>query len=110
MTTDTPPGTRRRPGLGAADQADFAARLRIIAEHWHSTDRLARATGVSASAFRKWLKGAAEPGRDRLVALAAAAGVNVSWLAQGDGPEPEGSVLAAHASVAHASVTRSAQD
>ena len=44
--------------------------------------------GVSPSAFRKWLKGQAEPSRERLVALARAAGVGVAWLADGEGPEP----------------------
>ncbi len=43
---------------------------------------------VSPSAFRKWLKGEAEPSRERLVALARAAGVGVAWLAEGEGPEP----------------------
>jgi phage repressor protein C with HTH and peptisase S24 domain len=44
--------------------------------------------GVSPSAFRKWLKGEAEPSRERLVALARAAGVGVAWLAEGEGPMP----------------------
>ncbi len=44
--------------------------------------------GVSPSAFRKWLKGEAEPSRERLVALARAAGVGVAWLAEGEGPVP----------------------
>jgi phage repressor protein C with HTH and peptisase S24 domain len=45
--------------------------------------------GVSPSAFRKWLKGEAEPSRERLVALAEVAGVDIAWLAAGRGPEPE---------------------
>ncbi len=45
-------------------------------------------TGVSPSAFRKWLRGDAEPSRERLVALAQAAGVSVGWLAGGEGPAP----------------------
>jgi phage repressor protein C with HTH and peptisase S24 domain len=44
--------------------------------------------GVSPSAFRKWLKGEAEPSRERLIALARTAGVGVAWLAEGEGPEP----------------------
>ena len=44
--------------------------------------------GVSPSAFRKWLKGEAEPSRERLVALAHAASVGVAWLAEGEGPAP----------------------
>jgi phage repressor protein C with HTH and peptisase S24 domain len=69
----------------------------LVVRQWPSADRLAKATGVSPSAFRKWLKGVAEPSRDRLVALAEAAGVNVSWLAQGEGEEPDLLILAARA-------------
>jgi phage repressor protein C with HTH and peptisase S24 domain len=74
-------------GTGAEKSA-FVDRLKTILAHWPSADRLARAMGVSPSAFRKWLKGEAEPSRERLVALARAAGVGVAWLAEGDGPEP----------------------
>jgi phage repressor protein C with HTH and peptisase S24 domain len=71
--------------------------LQLVVQQWPSADRLAKATGVSPSAFRKWLKGVAEPSRDRLVALAEAAGVNVSWLAQGEGAQPNLLSLAARA-------------
>ena len=71
-----------------ADRPAFVGRLQTILRHWPSADRLARAVGVSPSAFRKWLRGEAEPSRERLVALADAAGVGVAWLAKGDGPEP----------------------
>ena len=77
----------RRTG-GSADQATFVSRLHAILRHWPSADRLARAAGVSPSAFRKWLRGEAEPSRERLVALAEAAEVAVGWLAGGEGPEP----------------------
>jgi phage repressor protein C with HTH and peptisase S24 domain len=73
---------------GGADRAAFVSRLHTILRHWPSADRLARAMGVSPSAFRKWLKGEAEPSRERLVALADAASVSVGWLARGEGPEP----------------------
>src|SRR3954451_730189 len=72
----------------AADRAAFVARLHTILSHWPSADRLARAMGVSPSAFRKWLKGEAEPSRERLVGLARVAGVGIAWLAQGEGPAP----------------------
>jgi phage repressor protein C with HTH and peptisase S24 domain len=71
-----------------ADKAAFVERLQRVLAHWPSADRLARAMGVSPSAFRKWLKGEAEPSRERLVALARTAGVGVAWLADGEGPEP----------------------
>jgi phage repressor protein C with HTH and peptisase S24 domain len=88
---------KSRPRTEGGDQAGFVARLQLVVQQWPSADRLAKATGVSPSAFRKWLKGVAEPSRDRLVALAEAAGVNVSWLAQGQGAEPDLLSLAARA-------------
>jgi len=72
-----------------ANRAAFVARLQAILRHWPSADRLARAVGVSPSAFRKWLRGEAEPSRERLVALADAASVSIAWLAKGEGPEPQ---------------------
>jgi phage repressor protein C with HTH and peptisase S24 domain len=70
------------------ERSAFIGRLQMVLRQWPSADRLARATGVSPSAFRKWLRGEAEPSRERLVALAQAAGVSVGWLASGEGPEP----------------------
>jgi phage repressor protein C with HTH and peptisase S24 domain len=80
--------TTQTAGRIGADRAAFVSRLHTILRHWPSADRLARATGVSPSAFRKWLKGEAEPSRERLVALAEAAAVGIGWLAMGEGPEP----------------------
>src|ERR1700712_2353254 len=82
------PTSRTAPASGATKSA-FVDRLQTILAHWPSADRLARAMGVSPSAFRKWLKGGAETSRERLVALAHAAGVGVAWLAEGEGPTPE---------------------
>src|SRR6201996_8049528 len=82
-------GSGAGPTRGSgADKSAFVERLKTILHHWPSADRLARAMGVSPSAFRKWLKGEAEPSRERLVALARAAGVGVAWLAEGEGPTP----------------------
>jgi phage repressor protein C with HTH and peptisase S24 domain len=39
--------------------------------------------------FPQWLRGDAEPSRDRLVKLAQATGVTISWLAAGDGAAPD---------------------
>lgn len=91
MTSKKPAPLRRpadKPTENADDRLAFAGRLRTILNHWPSADRLARAVGVSPSAFRKWLKGEAEPSRERLVSLADAAGVSIAWLARGEGPEP----------------------
>ncbi|MEO8713385.1 MAG: helix-turn-helix transcriptional regulator [Acetobacteraceae bacterium] len=78
----------RPPAPPGAERDAFVARLQRIVGHWRSADRLARAMGVSPSAFRKWLKGEAEPSRERLVALAEASGVGIAWLATGEGPQP----------------------
>lgn len=80
-------GKEHSAGSGAA-RAAFVTRLQEIVRHWPSADRLARAVGVSPSAFRKWLKGEAEPSRERLIALADAAQVSIGWLAKGEGPAP----------------------
>ena len=72
-----------------AGQAAFMARLQLLARSWPSSDSLAKAANVSPSALRKWLKGLAEPSRERLVALADATAVPISWLAKGEGPEPD---------------------
>lgn len=80
---------KAHPGVTeGAGRAAFTARLQLILQHWPSTDRLARAMGVSPSAFRKWLRGEAEPSRERLIALADASRVSVAWLAKGEGPAP----------------------
>src|SRR5947209_16512372 len=84
----TPGSTPTLSRTGGAEKSAFVQRLHTILSHWPSADRLARAMGVSPSAFRKWLKGEAEPSRERLVALARVAGVGIAWLAQGEGPAP----------------------
>lgn len=91
QTSDHPSGKQAhaaQSSTAGAGKAAFVHRLQVILAHWPSADRLARSMGVSPSAFRKWLKGEAEPSRERLIALARAAGVGVAWLAEGEGPEP----------------------
>ena len=72
---------------GAERQA-FVARLQFVLDHWPSADRLAKAAGVSPSALRKWLRGEAEPSRERLITFADAAGVEIAWLVRGEGEQP----------------------
>jgi phage repressor protein C with HTH and peptisase S24 domain len=74
--------------IAGAERASFVLRLQLVVGSWPSVVRLAKAAGVSPSAFRKWLKGESEPSRDRLVALARVAGISLAWLASGEGPEP----------------------
>ncbi len=75
------------PQHGAERQA-FVARLQFVLDHWPSADKLAKAAGVSPSALRKWLRGEAEPSRERLITFADAAGVEIAWLVRGEGERP----------------------
>jgi len=76
------------PEEQSGDRQAFVARLHFVLEHWPSADRLARAAGISPSAFRKWLRGEAEPSRERLIAFADTAGVPIGWLVRGEGAQP----------------------
>ncbi|MDH5511174.1 MAG: helix-turn-helix domain-containing protein, partial [Nitrospinota bacterium] len=67
----------------------FKERLKIIIGKT-SLRVIAQRAGISESAIRKWLKGETEPALGNLVALAQLAGVNVEWLATGDGPMRKG--------------------
>ncbi len=77
------------PGEPSGDRGEegFAERLRRVIRAYGSANSLAKAAGVSEGALRKWVGGNSEPSRDRIVAIAKAAGVNVGWLAAGQGPE-----------------------
>ncbi len=78
----------RRKSVGTpGDRARFVARLREAISGFGSANSLATAAGVSEGALRKWMQGTSEPTRDRLVAIARAAEVNVAWLATGSGPK-----------------------
>ena len=78
----------RRIKIGTdEDRAEFVARLNETIRSFGSVNGLANASGVSEGALRKWAQGTSEPTRDRLVAIAQTAGVNVAWLATGGGPK-----------------------
>jgi transcriptional regulator with XRE-family HTH domain len=50
----------------------------------------ARDCGLSEAAVRKYLAGKADPSRGTTVSMARAAGVNLEWLATGEGPMLKG--------------------
>lgn len=70
----------------------FASRLRELCtemglpEHGRQS-ALARQFGVSQQAAKKWLDGDGFPVLETAVAIADWAGVNVTWLLQGEGPK-----------------------
>lgn len=76
------------PFQHGAERQAFTARLQFVLDHWPSADKLAKAAGVSPSALRKWLRGEAEPSRERLITFADAAGVDIAWLVRGEGDQP----------------------
>lgn len=76
------------PFQHGAERQAFVARLQFVLDHWPSADKLAKAAGVSPSALRKWLRGEAEPSRERLITFADAAGVEIAWLVRGEGLQP----------------------
>lgn len=63
----------------------FAARLRkCIADE--PVAAFARRCGISEGLIRSYLKAEKQPGMERLVRIADAAGVSIEWLATGRGP------------------------
>ena len=81
-------GVASSPFQQGAERQAFVARLQFVLDHWPSADKLAKAAGVSPSALRKWLRGEAEPSRERLITFADAAGVEIAWLMRGEGDQP----------------------
>jgi hypothetical protein len=71
-----------------ASHNGFKARLLICIDKCGSKYNLAKRSGLSKGAIQKYL-GRSEPARDKLVALASAAGVSPFWLSFGvDPPAP----------------------
>lgn len=78
----------------------FQERVRYLVRIVGSIDRLAKLAGLSPRIIAKYLAGQADPSRERLVALAEAAQVNVLWLATGLGPiseSPNGAIIESYA-------------
>jgi|GEM_PF-2231304 len=65
-------------------ECSFSARMSYCAEKLGSVSALAKKAGISQSGIRRYFTGG-EPSRPHLVAIAAAAGVSVQWLATGEG-------------------------
>jgi len=63
----------------------FVRRMEQLVEMVGGRAQLAAKSGLSRSVIDKYLQGASEPSRPRLVALANAGPVSVAWLATGEG-------------------------
>lgn len=71
-------------GKSDADHT-FVRRMEQLVEMTGGRGQLAARSGLSRSVIDKYLQGASEPSRPRLVALAKAGPVSVAWLATGKG-------------------------
>lgn len=76
-----------------AEDKNFIQRLQLIIEKAGGQVALAKEADMSKSVISKYLRGASEPNRKRLIALAKAAQVDIGWLMHGEGGED----LVAHA-------------
>jgi predicted transcriptional regulator len=77
---------------GAANSSDheaFKARLGECIAKFGNYNALAKASGIPQSTFHNYV-GTGEPPRDKLIAIARAAGVNVGWLVAGQGKKTDG--------------------
>lgn len=88
--------TRQTSEAGSVNVQDwnidvFAARLKE-ATKGKSAYSLERKTGIAESLIRKYMTGKSVPGTDKLILLARALGVSVTWLATGES-DPVGSSL-----------------
>lgn len=63
----------------------FAARLKEPVDSYESASALAREVGVVEGTIRKWANGYSQPKIGETVKLAKALGVNLLWLATGEG-------------------------
>ncbi|WIX31211.1 helix-turn-helix transcriptional regulator [Salinicola sp. JS01] len=81
-------------------ESNFIERMEICSAKVGSVSALAREAGISQSGIRRYFSGG-EPTRPHLLSIAQAAGVNVQWLATGEGrqeavsypPRQEGEAL-----------------
>ncbi len=64
---------------------NFGIRVGIVAERVGGQAELSRRTGISTVSINSYIKGEADPSRERLISMAEAAGVSLFWFATGEG-------------------------
>lgn len=67
------------------DAEAFCSRIREVTDIIGNPNAAAKKAGVTPSSVARWLKGESDPSRTNLIRMAEAAGVNVAWLATGEG-------------------------
>ncbi|EXI82131.1 MAG: helix-turn-helix protein [Candidatus Accumulibacter appositus] len=103
----TPERTLDQRPFADIDASALAARLKaVIGEE--SVSSFARRCGMAESVLRTYLRDGRMPPLDRALAIAAAAGVSVDWLATGRGARAFAQVTAAYSATPEASTAPAA--
>ncbi|MCP1375350.1 helix-turn-helix domain-containing protein [Dyella lutea] len=71
--------------VSGANLGSFSGRTNALVQHFGSVAEVARRSGSSETAVRKWIDGA-EPSVERCLALAKGTGVSLAWLLGGVPP------------------------
>ena len=64
----------------------FSDRVKLVVDLVGNASRLGSLTGITPKSIGIYMKGGSDPSREKLVAIAKAANVNLEWLATGEGP------------------------
>lgn len=71
-------------------EISFGERMKEVIRLVGSAEKLAKLTGLSARGIGQYAAGTSDPTRSKMVTIADSAGVNVLWLATGQGPKMKG--------------------
>ena len=84
--------TERKFTVQGANREAFAARIELLTDgSGVKNSELARKANISEALVRNWKSaGGSEPARDKIIAFAEAANVNIEWLMTGRGPMKPG--------------------
>jgi len=105
--TTTAERTLDQRSFADIDAAALAARLKAIIGG-ESVSSFARRSGMAESVLRTYLRDGRMPPLDRALAIAAAAGVSVDWLATGRGVRALAQVTAAYTATSEGSAAAGA--
>lgn len=67
------------------DRTDFVQRMQFCVDKCKNLSELSRLSGVGRTTLNDYLTGSSDPTREKLIAIAKAAGVSLAWLATGEG-------------------------
>ena len=81
--------TRTQRPTSMQELGRFAERARIVVGAG-SVRAFARAAGIDEKSLRKYIAGETEPSLGAVIGIAHASGVNLEWLATGEGPMRKG--------------------